>query len=51
MAVKSKVGVSGGKALIVGRPKNTRQGASHNTKNAATSRNGKRKKYRGQGRG
>jgi hypothetical protein len=51
MAVKSKVGVSGGKALIVGRPKNTRQGASHNTKLSATSRNNRKKRYRGQGRG
>jgi hypothetical protein len=31
-------------------PKNTRQGASRNTKYAATSRNVARKKYRGQGR-
>lgn len=31
-------------------PKNTRQGAGRNTKYAATSRNGARKKYRGQGR-
>jgi hypothetical protein len=31
-------------------PKNTRQGEGRNTKYAATSRNGARKKYRGQGR-
>jgi hypothetical protein len=30
-------------------PKNTRQGEGRNTKYAATSRNGARKKYRGQG--
>ena len=34
-----------------GAPKKTRQGMGANTKYAATSRNGKRKKYRGQGRG
>jgi|TARA_B100001094_G_C17851173_1_gene632757 hypothetical protein len=32
-------------------PKKTRQGRSVNTKLAATSRNGKKKIYRGQGRG
>jgi hypothetical protein len=32
-------------------PKNTRQGEGRNTKYAATSRNGARKKYRGQGKG
>lgn len=31
-------------------PKMTRQGRSKNTKYSATSRNGARKKYRGQGR-
>ena len=31
-------------------PKNTRQGDGRNTKHSATSRNGSRKKYRGQGR-
>jgi hypothetical protein len=31
-------------------PKNTRQGEGRNTKYAATSRNGARKRYRGQGR-
>ena len=35
---------------IEGRPKKTRQGRSERTKLAATSRNGRRKKYRGQGR-
>lgn len=31
-------------------PKNTRQGQGKNTKYSATSRNGAKKKYRGQGR-
>jgi len=35
---------------IEGRPKKTRQGRSERTKLAATSRNGRKKKYRGQGR-
>lgn len=35
---------------IEGKPKNTRQGSGKRTKFAATSRNGKKKKYRGQGR-
>jgi hypothetical protein len=33
-----------------GKPKKTRQGNSQNTLISATSRNGKKKKYRGQGR-
>ena len=32
-------------------PKNTRQGEGRNTKYSASSRNGARKKYRGQGKG
>ena len=48
MAVRSKVGlVKDG--FTPGTPKKTRQGESKNTKYAATSRNGKRKAYRGQG--
>ncbi len=35
---------------IPSRPKKSRQGRSQNTKISATSRNGKAKKYRGQGR-
>ena len=35
---------------IPGKPKKTRQGQSVNTKMSATSRNHKKKKYRGQGR-
>ena len=49
MAVRSKVGlVKDGWAP--GRPKKTRQGAGKHTKYTATSRNGKGKPYRGQGR-
>ena len=49
MAVRSKVGlVKDG--FMPGKPKKTRQGEGKNTKYAATSRNGKRKAYRGQGR-
>ena len=48
MAVRSKVGlVKDG--FMPGKPKKTRQGEGKNTKYAATSRNGKRKAYRGQG--
>ena len=35
---------------IPGRPKKTRQGSSKHTLLSATSRNGKKKRYRGQGR-
>jgi len=50
MAVRSKVGlVKDG--WTPGKPKNTRQGRGKHTKYAATSRNGKRKMYRGQGKG
>jgi hypothetical protein len=35
---------------IESKPKRTRQGMGQNTKYAATSRNGARKRYRGQGR-
>ena len=38
-----------GNGFVEGRPKNTRQGDGKNTKYSATSRNGKRKPYRGQG--
>ena len=44
MAVRFNTGNS-----IEGRPKKTRQGRSERTKLAATSRNGRKKKYRGQG--
>jgi hypothetical protein len=48
MAVRSKISTTG---FMPGNPKNTRQGCGKNTKYAATSRNKKRKSYRGQGRG
>jgi hypothetical protein len=37
------------KVVIEAKPKKTRQGMSQHTKLSATSRNGVRKKYRGQG--
>ena len=49
MAMRSKVGLSGD-GFIEKNPKKTRQGSGKHTKYAATSRNGKRKMYRGQGR-
>jgi len=39
-----------GKMEIVHHEKNTRQGMSKNTKLSASSRNGRKKRYRGQGR-
>jgi hypothetical protein len=39
------------KVLIESKPKKTRQGAGAHTKYAASSRNGARKRYRGQGKG
>jgi len=48
MAVKAKGGL--GKTLFqAGPPKKTRQGRSARTLLSATSRNGRKKKYRGQG--
>jgi len=49
MAVKSKIGISG-VSFMPGKPKKTRQGSGKHTKYGATSSNGKRKRYRGQGR-
>jgi len=46
---RTKVG-TGGTQLIESRPKKTRQGSGQHTKYAASSRNAKRKRYRGQGR-
>ena len=46
MAVRFSVGLP----TIESKPKKTRQGQSVNTKLSATSRNRKKKKYRGQGR-
>jgi len=48
MASRSKVGISGA-ALIESKPKKSRQGKGTHTKLAATSRNGRKKRYRGQG--
>ena len=39
-----------GDSLIEGRPKKTRQGKGKHTKYSASSRNGAKKRYRGQGR-
>lgn len=39
-----------GTQFIESQPKKTRQGSGKNTKYAASSRNGKPKRYRGQGR-
>ena len=36
--------------LVTAQPKKTRQGKSQNTKLSATARNGRRNRYRGQGR-
>lgn len=38
-----------GKVIIESKPKRTRQGQGKNTKYSASSRNGARKRYRGQG--
>ena len=38
-----------GKVVIESKPKKTRQGSGAHTKCAATSRNGAKKRYRGQG--
>lgn len=50
MAVKTKQGQWGASEFIESTPKKTRQGSGKHTKYCATSRNGKRKSYRGQGR-
>tara|TARA_B100000902_G_scaffold370813_1_gene396248 strand:- start:655 stop:804 length:150 start_codon:yes stop_codon:yes gene_type:complete len=47
---KAKVG-SAGQQMIESRPKKSRQGSGQHTKLSATSRNGAKKRYRGQGRG
>ena len=49
MAVKTKQGQWGSMEFIDSTPKKTRQGRGKHTKFAATSRNGAKKKYRGQG--
>ena len=45
---RAKIGLTGG-TFIETKPKKTRQGSGKNTKYAASSRNGKPKAYRGQG--
>lgn len=45
---RSKVGLMGDK-MIESTPKKTRQGQGKHTKLSATSRNGAKKRYRGQG--
>lgn len=45
MAVRKGIG------YVEGAPKKSRQGAGKHTKNAASSRNKARKRYRGQGKG
>jgi len=50
MPAKAKVG-SSRVIFQSGPPKRTRQGRSANTKLSATSRNGRKKRYRGQGKG
>jgi len=49
MAAKSKVGLNKS-SYTPGKPKMTSQGRSKNTSLSATSRNGRKKRYRGQGR-
>ena len=49
MAVKTKQGAWGSSTFVESIPKKTRQGTGKHTKYAATSRNKKAKKYRGQG--
>lgn len=46
MAIKK---ASGSKQVIESKPKKTRQGSGAHTKYASSSRNGARKRYRGQG--
>ena len=48
MATRTKIGLSGIE-FQPGKPKMTRQGNGKNTKLSATSRNGRKKRYRGQG--
>lgn len=50
MAVKAKGGLNKS-SYIPGPPKKSRQGNGMGTKYAASSRNGARKRYRGQGKG
>jgi hypothetical protein len=47
---KTKAGGFGTGNYVEAKPKKTRQGKSQNTKLSASSRNAKKKRYRGQGR-
>ena len=47
---KAKTGLNKS-SYVAGKPKKTRQGCGNGTKYAASSRNGARKAYRGQGKG
>ena len=47
---KATTGAWGTGSYVPAQPKKTRQGASKNTKIAATSRNSAKKRYKGQGR-
>ena len=49
MAVKTKQGQWGSQDFVETTPKKTRQGNGKHSKHSATSRNSKRKVYRGQG--
>jgi len=49
MAAKAKGGLNKRISYIPGPPKKSRQGKGNGTKYAASSRNGAKKKYRGQG--
>ena len=46
---KAKTGLNKS-SYVLGKPKKTRQGSGNGTKYAASSRNGAKKPYRGQGR-
>ena len=50
MAVKTKSGAWGSSDFVEATPKKSRQGRGKHSKYSATSRNGHRKRYRGQGR-
>ena len=50
MAVRTKMGGFGTTIQVETNQKKTRQGTSKNTKYSATSRNKRKKRYRGQGR-
>ena len=49
MAVKTRAGSWGSTEFVESTPKKTRQGNGKHSKYSATSRNGARKAYRGQG--